>query len=310
MKRVTHYLLSPRNNWGRKEGVCLCSHNSSEIFAFRHFAILRRVRISAWELCNFKKIAKGAERRLRRFAPIAQVTTEPNLHAHVGNSGTPPPSSPGRIYIKGQQGGFGVVTRRISYTIPHSHEKSMESQSPVLGWMWGHSGEDGRCRKATLCQRSRWVCQQHPWGTGSLGQPAGEGGLSQWCRTGFSSCACWPVPRDGAPAPRMGPPGNHDRSLASLGFAFPAWLPLPHPCPILTRPPPPALLFLLHHPSCLPFLFPYCQQSHSDSLTLMSHFLLFQSTFFLHECFLNWGAHTLGAEFTEPHDKHSPPCLH
>lgn len=83
----------------------------------RHFAILRRVRVSAWELCNFKKIPKGAARRLRRFARIALVTAEPNLHAHVGNSGTPPQLSWENLH-KGPTGRIWGVYQKdfIHYT--------------------------------------------------------------------------------------------------------------------------------------------------------------------------------------------------
>lgn len=136
MKRVSHYLLSPRNNRGRKEGVCLCSHNSLEIFAFRHFVILRGVRISAWELCHFKKVPKGADGRLRGSASVARVTVGPNLHAPLGNSGTLPPSL--LSWENLHEGRIWVVAGGIAHTRPHGHERRMEGRSPALKrTLWG-----------------------------------------------------------------------------------------------------------------------------------------------------------------------------
>lgn len=66
MERVTHYLLPPRNNRGRKEGVCSRPHSSWEIFALRHLVISWRARVSAWELCNFKKILKKSRKEMTK----------------------------------------------------------------------------------------------------------------------------------------------------------------------------------------------------------------------------------------------------
>lgn len=66
MERVTHYLLLPRKNRGRKEGVCSRPHSSWEIFALRHLVISWRARVSARELCSFKKILKKSRKGMTK----------------------------------------------------------------------------------------------------------------------------------------------------------------------------------------------------------------------------------------------------
>lgn len=158
MKRVTHYLLPSRNNRGgkKKEGVCSRPHSSWEIFALRHLVISWRARVSAWELCNFKKILKKSRKEMTKVCAYSS-----------GPSGVPSANSPEAFWDscrsfqqaamaqkrhkkkKKSKEGFGLrdlAKKRKAHTVLGGHPKSKDSEHmahrDLVALSWGHPEEE------------------------------------------------------------------------------------------------------------------------------------------------------------------------